>query len=87
MHQIRKAMRGTGVVLMGKNTMVRRALRNKMAEHPEFEKLLNTVVGNIGFVFTNGDLKAVRSMILDNRVKAPAKVCTSERSEELNRSF
>jgi len=73
MHQIRKALRGSGAVLMGKNTMVRRALRNKMAEHPEYEKLLSTVVGNIGFVFTNGDMKEVRSMLLENRVKAPAK--------------
>lgn len=73
MHQIRKALRGTGVVLMGKNTMVRRALRNKMADHPEYEKLLSTVLGNVGFVFTNGDMKQVRSVLLDNRIKAPAK--------------
>lgn len=40
MHQIRKAMRGTGVVLMGKNTMVRRALRNRLTENPQYEPLL-----------------------------------------------
>jgi large subunit ribosomal protein LP0 len=73
MHQIRKSMRETGVVLMGKNTMVRRALRNKMLDHPEYEKLLTTVIGNIGFVFTNADMKDTRSRILNNRVKAPAK--------------
>jgi len=73
MHQIRKALRGTAVVLMGKNTMVRRALRNSMAENPMYEKLLSTVKGNIGFVFTKADLKTVREVILSNRVKAPAK--------------
>lgn len=73
MHQIRKAMRGHGVVLMGKNTMVRRALRNRMNDNPEYEQLLATVVGNIGFVFTNGDMKEIRTLILDNRVQAPAK--------------
>lgn len=32
-----------------------------------------TVVGNVGFIFTNGDLKATRDKILSNRVAAPAR--------------
>ena len=73
MHQIRKALRGCGEVLMGKNTMVRRALRNNAAENPSYERLLSVVKGNIGFVFTNGELNSVRESILSNRVQAPAK--------------
>ncbi|KAL2917926.1 ribosomal protein P0 (A0) (L10E) [Polyrhizophydium stewartii] len=73
MHQIRKALRGKAVVLMGKNTMVRRALRNGLTENPQYEKLLSLVKGNIGFVFTKGDLKEIRDAILANRVQAPAK--------------
>jgi len=73
MHQIRTALRGKGVVLMGKNTMVRRALRNILSESPQFERLLPHVRGNIGFVFTSGDLKDVREIILANKVKAPAR--------------
>jgi len=73
MHQIRQKMRGTAVILMGKNTMVRRALRDGMADKPHFEKLLTTVQGNIGFIFTNGDLAETKTQILENRVKAPAK--------------
>ncbi|KAJ1328327.1 hypothetical protein BSLG_010059 [Batrachochytrium salamandrivorans] len=73
MHQIRKSLRGKAVVLMGKNTMVRRALRNAIPENPQFEKLLALVRGNIGFVFTKGDLKEIRDEILSNRVLAPAK--------------
>ncbi|WFD31175.1 ribosomal protein P0 (A0) (L10E) [Malassezia sp. CBS 17886] len=73
MHQIRVSMRGEGAVLMGKNTMVRRALRLVIGERPELEKLLPFVLGNVGFVFTNGDLKDVRSKILANRVAAPAR--------------
>ena len=76
MHQIRQKMRGNSVVLMGKNTMVRRALRNSMAENPHYEALLETVVGNVGFIFTKGDLKETRTAILSNRVKAPAKAGT-----------
>jgi len=73
MHQIRHALRGKAVVLMGKNTMIRRALRSLIADYPHFEKLLPHVKGNIGFVFTNEDLKETRDVILSNRMRAPAK--------------
>jgi large subunit ribosomal protein LP0 len=72
-HMIRKALRGEGVVLMGKNTMVRRALRTLAGEFPQFEKVLPFVRGNIGFVFTNGDLKEIRETIVSNKVAAPAR--------------
>jgi len=73
MHEIRKALRGRGVVLMGKNTMVRRAVRILMADFPEYERLLPHIKGNVGFVFTNDDLKEIRDVILDNKVAAPAR--------------
>jgi large subunit ribosomal protein LP0 len=73
MHQIRLALRGKGVVLMGKNTMVRRALRSILSESPQFERLLPHVKGNIGFVFTSRDLKDVRNIIVANKVAAPAR--------------
>jgi len=73
MHQIRGALRGTGVVLMGKNTTVRRALRSILSELPQYERLLPYVRGNIGFVFTSSDLKEVRTIILSNKVAAPAR--------------
>jgi len=73
MHQIRVALRGKGVVLMGKNTMVRRALRSILAEYPQFERLLPHVKGNIGFVFTSDDLKDIRELIIANKVAAPAR--------------
>lgn len=73
MHEIRKALRGDGVVLMGKNTMVRRAIRGFLSELPDYERLLPYIKGNIGFVFTNKDLKTIRDVILENKVAAPAR--------------
>jgi len=73
MHEIRHALRGEGVVLMGKNTMVRRAIKGFVADTPEYERLLPYVKGNVGFVFTNGDLKTIRDKILANKVAAPAR--------------
>lgn len=73
MHEIRQALRGQGIVLMGKNTMVRRALKTFIPDSPEYERLLPFVKGNVGFVFTNGDLKEIRDKVLANRVAAPAR--------------
>lgn len=73
MHEIRKALRGDAQVLMGKNTMVRRAIRGFLADLPEYEKLLPFVKGNVGFIFTNGDLKSVREVVTANVVAAPAR--------------
>ncbi|KAK6458425.1 60S acidic ribosomal protein P0 [Scheffersomyces xylosifermentans] len=73
MHEIRKSLRGEAVVLMGKNTMVRRAIRGFLSDLPEFEKLLPFVKGNVGFIFTNGDLKKIREVVISNVVAAPAR--------------
>jgi len=73
MHEIRHSLRGEGVVLMGKNTMVRRAIKGFQGDNPEYERLLPFVKGNVGFVFTNSDLKTIRDKILSNKVAAPAR--------------
>jgi large subunit ribosomal protein LP0 len=75
MHEIRIALRGEGVVLMGKNTMVRRAIKGFVADGSltDIERILPYVKGNVGFVFTNSDLKEIREKILKNRVAAPAR--------------
>jgi len=73
MHEIRQSLRDEGVVLMGKNTMVRRALKTFIPDSPEYERLLPFVKGNVGFVFTNNDLKTIRDKILANKVAAPAR--------------
>lgn len=74
--QIRMALRGMAIVLMGKNTMMRKVINTYLAKNPghPYEVLLSRVRGNIGFVFTNGDLSAVRESIEKNRVPAPARV-------------
>ncbi|KXN67159.1 hypothetical protein CONCODRAFT_82315 [Conidiobolus coronatus NRRL 28638] len=73
LHQIRVSLRGEAVILMGKNTMIRRAFKNFIPELPEIEKMLPFIRGNVGFVFTNENLKDIRDKITANRVAAPAK--------------
>jgi len=73
MQKIRIALRGHGEVLMGKNTMMRKAIRGHLENNPALEKLLPHIRGNVGFVFTKGDLTEIRQIIVDNKVAAPAK--------------
>jgi len=74
MQRIRISLRGEAVVLMGKNTMIRKALRGQVEAHPELEQLIPNVRGNVGFVFTKSDLQDIRKKLLELRVEAAAKV-------------
>jgi large subunit ribosomal protein LP0 len=73
MQKVRISLRGKAVVLMGKNTICRKAIREHMVDNPSLEALLPFVKGNIGFVFTNADLNVVRKIVLENKVPAAAR--------------
>ncbi len=68
MQQIRISLRGKAIILMGKNTTIRKAMRGNLDQNPQLEKLLPYVKGNVGFVFTNDDLQDIREIILANQV-------------------
>jgi len=72
----RKTLRGKAEVLMGKNTMMRKCLKEYVEENPEspVEQLIDCCRGNVGFVFTNGDLGEIRETLEANTRPAPAKV-------------
>lgn len=73
MQTIRVSLRKHAVLLMGKNTMIRKAIRGHLDNNPALEKLLPHIKGNVGFVFTKEDLTEVREKIIENKVKAPAR--------------
>lgn len=73
MQKIRISLRGHAVILMGKNTMMRKAIRGNLEKNPNLEKLLPHIAENIGFVFTKEDLSFIREKLQDNKVAAPAK--------------
>jgi len=73
MQQIRMSLRGLAVVLMGKNTMMRKAIRGHVENNASLEKLLPHIKGNVGFVFTKGDLAEVRDKLTESKVRAPAR--------------
>jgi len=73
MQMIRMSLRGMAVILMGKNTMIRKAIRGHLDQNPGLERLLPHIKNNVGFVFTKIDLVEVREKLKENKVKAPAR--------------
>ena len=72
----RSALRGKAEVLMGKNTMMRKCMKEYVENNPgtPIEQLIETCRGNVGFVFTNGDLGEIRQVLEGNTRPAPARV-------------
>jgi len=74
LQNIRLKMRGQAEIVMGKNTQIRRAIRNFMEEGmTHLECLLDVMRGNVGYVFTDGDLNDLRKVIDEETVPALAK--------------
>jgi large subunit ribosomal protein LP0 len=76
LQSIRKGLRPDSIVLMGKNTMMKRSIRihAEKTGNKDYEELLPALVGNVGLIFTKGDLKEVREEIGKYKVGAPARV-------------
>lgn len=73
MQKIRISLRGRAVLILGKNTLMRKAIKDQLVAHPEWEALLPAIKGNIGFVFTKENLSDLREKLLESRVPAQAK--------------
>jgi len=73
MQKMRTALRGEATLLMGKNTMIRKALRGHIEKVPALATLLPYVRGNVGFIFTKGDLGEIKKKCVELRVEAPAR--------------
>lgn len=76
MQKVRIALRGKAQMMMGKNTLMRMIIREKMVANPKLESLLQFVRGNMGLIFTNDDLTKVRTIVTDYKVPAGAKAGT-----------
>jgi len=79
---MRKQIRACGgIMVMGKNTLMKKALKELIEEHKEAKKdtknmqiIHDHLVLNVGLIFTDGDLADI-SAILDTQVReAPAKI-------------
>ncbi|PKA63114.1 60S acidic ribosomal protein P0 [Apostasia shenzhenica] len=76
LQNIRKGLRGDSIVLMGKNTLIRRCIKvhAEKTGNKDYLNLLPLLVGNVGLIFTKGDLKEVSEEVAKYKVGAPARV-------------
>mmetsp|Transcript_9470 Transcript_9470/g.43091 ORF Transcript_9470/g.43091 Transcript_9470/m.43091 type:complete len:315 (-) Transcript_9470:114-1058(-) len=72
---IRAALRPQSTVLMGKNTMIRKCIKDYCERKGDntWMSLYEKMVGNVGVIFTSGELDAVKEKIKEFVVPAPAK--------------
>lgn len=73
LQQVRIALRGRAVLLMGKNTVMRKVLREQAEKNPIYADLAAMLRGNVGFVFTNEPLTEIRDVLTEIQVPAAAK--------------
>jgi len=73
MQQVRMALRGQAILLMGKNTLIRKVVREEAEVNPKLEPFVPYVTGNVGFIFTNGNLNEIRDIVGANKVPAAAR--------------
>jgi len=73
---IRKGLRPNSLILMGKNTMMKRSIRLYCEENKsdKWAPLIDILVGNVGVIFTVSDLADVKTEVLKYKVGAPARV-------------
>mmetsp|Transcript_11096 Transcript_11096/g.19323 ORF Transcript_11096/g.19323 Transcript_11096/m.19323 type:complete len:318 (-) Transcript_11096:481-1434(-) len=73
---IRKGLRPGAIILMGKNTMMKRSIRLYCEEsgNDKWACILDELVGNVGIIFTNGDLNDIRTEVNKYKIGAPARV-------------
>jgi large subunit ribosomal protein LP0 len=77
LQKVRLALRASNsVVLMGKNTMIRTILKERAPAAHAIRTILPYVQGNIGFIFTNSDIREIRTMVEEIVEPAAAKAGT-----------
>lgn len=77
MSNIRVALRGKAELVFGKNTMIRKCLRDMCdaddEPHPEWESIIQVMRGNLGFIFTDGPFDVVMEVIKEHVKPSAAK--------------
>jgi len=72
--QMRLSLRSSGsVLLMGKNTLIKKAMKMRLDDHPEWQQIIPFINQNVGLVFTKSSLVDIRQQLLECTVASCAK--------------
>lgn len=75
MAEIRRTLRGSATLLMGKNTLMKKCIRaySEKTGDGKWDSLIDLLVLNVGILFVDGSLPDIRKEVLSNTVPAAAK--------------
>jgi large subunit ribosomal protein LP0 len=76
-NQIQKcriALKQNSILVMGKNTIIKKVLKQEIETTSSLECLYSYINGNIGLIFTKSDPFEVREILKLNKIPAPAKI-------------
>jgi len=71
--EVRIALRGKAVILMGKKTLMKKGFVKITEKNPKLKALIPYLKGNTGLVFTSDDVNSIRDVIVENKKGANAK--------------
>ena len=71
-----KETRGQCEIIMGKNTLMRKAIKMASEKHPHLHLLLEHIKGNTGFVFTKMPLNELKAKLSELKAPSPDKAGT-----------
>ena len=69
----RKALGKDSILILGKNKIIKKVLKEHIKDNQDLSNLLPRLSGNIGFIFTKTELLIVKQILNENQVPAPAK--------------
>jgi len=69
----RKALGKDSILILGKNKIVKKVLKEHTKKKPELAELFQYLSGNVGFIFTTIEAVNIKEILLNNKVPAPAK--------------
>ncbi|MED6189387.1 60s acidic ribosomal protein P2 [Stylosanthes scabra] len=84
-NRIRRSLKGDSVVVMGKNSMMKRSF-TLQAGNNSFLNLIPLLRGNIALIFTKGDMKEVSNEVAKLKVVDPLLMCSKYLSYESYRN-
>jgi len=70
----RKALQKSSILVMGKNSIIKKVLKKQIEKNPDMQDLYEYATGNIGLIFTKNDPFEIKKILKENRIPAPAKV-------------
>jgi len=63
MQEVRRDLRGKAIILMGKNTLMKKTFTLHAKDNPKLQVLIPYLKGTIGLIFTNDDLRVIRDIV------------------------